>query len=837
MVSVDNFIIREKLMRTFNSINTEKFIYICAPAGYGKTIAVRQWMERKIYKNTFISLDEFDNDITRLCKRFCTALQNCQPGNNELRKIASHPAFDSMPDEFAVYAIDALLSDENAYLIFDDLHCLNNEQVTALLRSFFKRMPDNIRIILISRNELPYSFSDLWLKNQLICITADDLCFNREEIISLYKKHGNSVTTEKAEEILNLTGGWAIGIGALLLSGGIPVEKKFTYLEKFLDEHIWQRWGESEREFMIKTAVVGEMTPDICRVLTDCLDSETRLDALVNSNAFISRTERGTYCYHSLFHDFLNKLLERRGEEFIRGLLYKAGYFYLDTQDFHNALNCFIKCEDYIGIEKCYMLLVTNGKEYFFIEKMLSIADLSLLHKVADKFPYIYSHLVWAAFIKGKAGEMSKYADIYYARQPDIAITAPQLILNIILVLLVDFRQPLFELLQMSQTLLINKNPDNGASISTINQNFPFLHRGTRDFSEFTVGDIIENISQAKNALCDLFGEQALLMAECLNAGLLYEQGHLEKAYNHALSANAKINTGFSPETKFITLAITINILDALNKDEQADNLEHKISEMIKKEDAYYLLFNFSALKTLRKLMKGDIKTAQDWISKHEIILKEELYFYRLLGYFTTCRAYITVGKYHEAIILLKKVLILAESYKRPLDIIESNLLLAVSYRKKAHGFQDESMQHLQQAVSEAYKYGYTQLFTKDGAELSGMLRRLQKRMEQKAEKDLVPVSFIKMLYLKTLENKNSGLTGGQSTAPVKYTEKQIMIMQLLCEGKSFKEIAEVRGIKFTTLRSHIDLIYRKLDVTSEIEAITKIKELKILEQEHPSLT
>ena len=51
-----------------------------------------------------------------------------------------------------------------------------------------------------------------------------------------------------------------------------------------------------------------------------------------------------------------------------------------------------------------------------------------------------------------------------------------------------------------------------------------------------------------------------------------------------------------------------------------------------------------------------------------------------------------------------------------------------------------------------------------------------------------------------------------------------------MCKGYSYRKIAEELGIQFSTVRSHIELIYRKLDVSSMKEAITKIHQLHILD-------
>lgn len=832
-------IIRQNLKRIYEEISDARIIYVCAPAGYGKTVAVRQWFEQNGYESAFVSLDEFDNDSAHFCRRFCAALCECQPKNAALHKITAHPSFDSTPEEFALRTLTALSGDKHIHLVIDDLHFVDNERVLRLLLGFLKRLPENFQIVLISRNELPPEFAYLWLKGHLARITADDLRFSRDEIILLYKESKHFITPKKADEILSFTDGWAIGIGALLLSGnatGSPEGASIEYLEEFIKTHIWLRWDEETREFLLKTSVVKELTPTLCAALTDIVDSEKLLDKLVKQNAFISRTGNGVYRYHNLFHNCLLHMLEERGGEYVRALQSRVGYWYLGERDFYSAIEFFIKCENCEGIVKCLEFLSGSSREFAFVEKLISVAGSPLIREAAEKYPYIYALLVWMSFNNGRASDMAYYADQYYKNQTKIIRKDTRFASASILILLIDFRNSLKDLkksvLKIFMLAIKMKLSDVEADLGIINQNMPLMHRGTRDCSESVLGNAETNIAVLKKMLGGLLGGYGVMLMECLIAGLLCEQAQLERALGHALTANAKIEPHFSAESKFIAMATHIYILDALEQNEQADKIIQKIDGMIEEENAYYLSCNFNALKIRRKLIKGDMKAADDWLDEYGKSLHDILDFYKLYGHITTCRAYITKGDYDSAIILSKKILTLAESYNRPLDIIEAQILLSISYWKKKRGFQNEAMSYLEQAVSLAYKYEFIQLFINEGVELSGMMRRLQKSVEQRKTDAAVSSDFIKMLYLKTLEYQKDGLTSGQPVTTEKYTDKQLTVMRLLCDGKSYRGIAEIMGIKLPTLRSHIALIYKKLDVTSETDAVIKIKTLGILGDE-----
>jgi LuxR family maltose regulon positive regulatory protein len=188
---------------------------------------------------------------------------------------------------------------------------------------------------------------------------------------------------------------------------------------------------------------------------------------------------------------------------------------------------------------------------------------------------------------------------------------------------------------------------------------------------------------------------------------------------------------------------------------------------------------------------------------------------------------YIALGNYSSAIILLTKILELAKVYHRTLDIIEAQILLSIAMHKKKHSFQEDALRFLEEAVTTAYPYRYTQIFLNEAAAIAGMMHKLQKRLEQKKD-DLDFISSVRMLVLKMPKIKHVNVEPG--TVKLKYTEKQKAVMKLLCEGKSFREISKALGITLPTLKSHISLIYQKLDVVKKEDAVARILKLHLLD-------
>ena len=112
------------------------------------------------------------------------------------------------------------------------------------------------------------------------------------------------------------------------------------------------------------------------------------------------------------------------------------------------------------------------------------------------------------------------------------------------------------------------------------------------------------------------------------------------------------------------------------------------------------------------------------------------------------------------------------------------------------------------------------------------MLHRLQKRSVQSNYSGGLPADFVKTLYITAVAGSrlSKGLTGGELPDNLTFTDKQKTVMRLMCEGYSRNEIAKRMGLKPNGVVSHTTLIYKKLDVSSNIDAVLKIKDLGLLD-------
>lgn len=819
---------RGRLTEIAGKMADYKTLYIQAPAGYGKTVFAGQWLELQNGPGAVVTLDEYDNTVEELCHKLRNLLDGLCPEScqKQVSAFTRHPDFDKAPAEFLMRAAAKLPGNGTAGIVIDDLHCLTDFRAQKVLLDFLMRLPDGTRSCVLSRSRLPDMYSGQVLKQNLSFISQELLLFDSSEILALYQSKGFSVTEKQAAHILTYTEGWPLGINALLLSDHqLPTENiSSEWLEGFLKTQVWNMWDESTREFMIGTCMENVLSESLCDALTGKRGSGMVLERMLADGVFLSRQHDGTYRFHRLFLKFLRKQFYEQPIEYRTRQFQRAGEWYREHNDFYQAVRRFSYSKDYEQVAGCFDMLEEMDRAEFDTEQVMRIVHDTLDEDIVKEYPFLYYMMAYTARNDGRIEAFQAYADLYYSNYPRIVKRTPELAHNIFFLYVMDFRFSLQNIAKMAGLGQASTTFQGVRGSAT--QYFPLYHRSYRDFSEVLPGNIDERLETIFKMLGMLLGEECSMIHNCVRGGLYYETGDLQRARELALSAAADLRSCFAPESKFCALVLLLMTSHAMQQPEQEQLTQQDIQNMIETDQAYYLQRNFDAVICRNRLDSRDMDAARNWIERNATNAYEVPGFFDLYGQFTTARAHIVYGNLNQAVILLEKILELVKTMQRPIDMIEAEILLSIAYRKMRRDNQKTALQHLENAILIAQPLEYIQAFINEAAGISAMLTSLKNRVIRSDYKGGLSETFVKRLYLRVSEQIRTGKApdGGTPVQAVKLTGQQKRVAKLMCEGYSYRKIAEEMGIQFSTVRSHIELIYRKLEVAGMEEAILKIR-------------
>ena len=340
----NNIVHRSELFENLNTGLSRKLILVSAPAGFGKTTVVSDWIDQNKIPTAWFSLDNGDNDPADFLSYIISGIQSLHSafGQSALKLLNSpnRPSVESI----ASLLINEILSiNQNFLLVLDDFHLIKSNEVLKLVTYLLEHIPGNIHIVILTRSDPALSVSRLRSQHQLVELRSSDLSFSANDISVLFnKKLKLGLSIDDVYSLETKTEGWIAGLQltALSMQGREDISKFIQdlkgdnrYIMDYLMEEVLKIQTDEIKEFLLQTSILEQMSAPLCNAVLNRNDSQLILETLEKNNMFVIPLddERNWYRYHHLFADLLKQRLHLRGKAAIIELHNKAIEWFKDN--------------------------------------------------------------------------------------------------------------------------------------------------------------------------------------------------------------------------------------------------------------------------------------------------------------------------------------------------------------------------------------------------------------------------------------------------------------------------------------------------------------------------
>jgi LuxR family transcriptional regulator, maltose regulon positive regulatory protein len=301
-------------------------VLVCAPAGFGKTALLADWVRSDGRPVAWLSLDAGDNDPVRFWRHVVAALDRARPGIGE--RVA--PLLGPPPSSFEGL-VTALINELAAHpgenevvLVLDDYHLVHARQVHDSLAFLLEHLPPGLCLVLASRSDPPLPLARLRARGQLAELRTDDLRFTAEEAAALLRESaGPGLPAAAVAALVARTEGWAAGLqlAALSLRGRSDVagfvaafSGSHRYILDYLTGEVLDGQPEQVREFLLETSVLERLSGGLCDAVTGRDDGQAMLEQVEQAGLFLMPLDevRGWWRYHRLFADLLRARVQQQ---------------------------------------------------------------------------------------------------------------------------------------------------------------------------------------------------------------------------------------------------------------------------------------------------------------------------------------------------------------------------------------------------------------------------------------------------------------------------------------------------------------------------------------------
>jgi LuxR family maltose regulon positive regulatory protein len=868
---------RPRLIERLDTGLERTLTLVSAPAGFGKTTLLSEWVRRFQDRAAWLSLDAGDNDTVRFWTYLVAALRTVQADLGQATTQLLHA-----PQPPAAQAILTPLLNElaalpqGAVLVLDDYHLISDQAIHAGVAFLLEHLPPHVHVAISTRADPPLPTYRLRAGGQLTELRSDDLRFSAGEAAAfLNAAMGLDLAAEDVEALDARTEGWIVGLqlAALSLQGRADAHEFITafsgghhYVLEYLTEEVVRRQPERDQRFLLQTSILERLCGPLCDALTGESDGETMLANLRRRNLFILPLddEHRWYRYHHLFADLLGNLLRqewpaehiqalhlRACEWYERhGLTAEAGHHALAAGDFERMARL---------IERHSLAMATGGE----LATLLRWID-ALPEDLARSRPWLCIHQAWPLTLAGQAdaveplllqieqqvplddprpergeilgnvaamramlatmhGDMPQAIEL--AHQADELLPADILIpRNVIPFTLASAYYAEGELAKANQHLA------EVLKIGRASGDLWILVRTPCDLADVC---IIQGQLRRATDLC----REALGLAEARGARgsgtvgyvlvklgeILHERNDLVAAREHVLDGVNLMQGWQQPYEMVSGYTALATILQAHDDGEGAREALLN-AEKIQAQHPNYLKLN-SLVKACRIRLCLAQDGPQDAARRAtETGLGETVpLIFREQEQLILAQVLIAGGRWDEALPMLAQLAQAAETGGRSGRLIAILALQALAYQAQADAAGASAA--LEKALSLGEAEGYVRVFVDQGAPMAGLLQRA-------AARGTAPEYVNRLLAAFAAEGQEMAappLPPGVSPLVESLTGRELEVLQLVAGGYSNREIAQALVITLNSVKKHTSNIYGKLGVHSRTQAVARAQELGLL--------
>jgi LuxR family transcriptional regulator, maltose regulon positive regulatory protein len=361
---------RAPLIERLNQSTALPLVLLSAGAGFGKTTLLAAWAEQCSRLVAWLALDPLDNDPLRFWGAVLSALRTRLPAIGEavLTQMQA-PQPPQMIPLVTTLINDLAAAGEEAVLILDDYHLIDEPGIHSSLQFLLEHAPSCLHLVLASRVDPPFALARLRARGQLAELRDMDLRANEQETASFLQRVMEiHLSAEDERRLAQRTDGWLVGLQLAALSLSRQADPSawvaaFSGSQRlildYLQEEVLARQKPAIRRFLLRVCILPRMNASLCQAVTGIESSQEMLETLERMNLFVVPLDeqRQWYRLHDLFREALLARLHIAQPDLMPSLYERAARWYEQHGLLPDAVEAALNAEDFVRgaalIERC----------------------------------------------------------------------------------------------------------------------------------------------------------------------------------------------------------------------------------------------------------------------------------------------------------------------------------------------------------------------------------------------------------------------------------------------------------------------------------------------------
>lgn len=871
-----NLVSRPGLLARLDQGLDGKLTLVSAPAGFGKSTLLVEWVHKAKIPFGWVTLDVNDNDLGRFLAYFVAGLDTINiPVDQQLLTLLRSPEEANIEAVFIPIINQISNAGKHYGFVFDDYHLIQSNPVHNAVTFLLDYLPPNLHLVISSRADPPLNLAKMRVNREMNEIRVSNLRFSLDDAKQLLNRIlGFNLSNDDLEDLIIRTDGWIAGlqmVSVALEGKQFPTQyiREFSgnqeYIADYLSIEVLNQQSDSVQDFLLKTSILDRLCAPLCEAVTGQQESKQILKYLKDKNLFLMNLDdQGRwYRYHRLFADLNHQRLLETQAEWVPSYYQKASEWFEANGYTPEAIDYAFRGDD---TERAANLIEIEAEITLIRSEIATFIRWveTLPEEVICKKETLCIYYAWALCVS--YGDYQKAA--LYLNQVAISNEGIKGRVNAVKAMLSVYQREIDDAIQLAQEALDQLSEDDHffRHIAAWSLSAYLFISGDKEGGAKMLEEVVR-VSLAGNNL--LVG----IIAMCRLGSYHFQQGNLDRAkalFEQAIevkpenqiqpipaACEAMLGLGkvywerYELETaskylkeslqlskrwrlvsnidNYITLALINQSQGNIDQANQYMKMAKTLATQnatTETNDRYV-----GSQEAVINLRQGNLHAVGSWASKRgleEIIRTKNLgeignrgadiiLLYELIVY---ARYLIADRQLKQAHRLLEEILPPMERIGYPSKIFEIRILMALTLQ--AQGKLQEAVSTLNSVLTDAETEGFRRIFFDEGESMGQLIKASNSRgyksvFAQQISRNLRGIQADPHLAVHAVDMVDQ------------LSDREVEVLRLLDSRLTVPEISDHLYIAVSTLRTHIRNIYSKLGVHSRFEAVSKGKNLKMI--------
>lgn len=858
-----------KLSSKINSTS----LLVSAPAGYGKSTFIKNWLKNQSVQWDWLNLDGYDNDIDTFIHRLITVIQknanSLEPAKIDSIAFSKNKSIAELSKKF-LSVINEL--DNEQIIVLDNYEHISNEDISKFIESTIAHLPANVRFILISRTKLNFPIDDWKSAGKINCLETADFILDFEETEAFIKElYTQELDWNSMNFIQKKTEGWIMGIKLLAESSKnfknikLLEDSESYHIDNYFLYEVINKQTEFIKSVLFVTALFDKFSNSMIQKIIDQVLNEKNgydkdnnyLENIQQNNLFVIHPSinKQWFHYHNLFRTFLLQLSNQRiGIEDMNRIYFIAAEWYQENNLIKEALQSYLLGGHYKAAKE---LVISVHLRLFEKEKWATLDNYLKLFSIEQQKESIELLIIkgWIHRMRGNRekllGVLSEIENTKSFFPIESKLFRGELLLlkSIKLIHKVDDFQKLQYLIKALAILPTNAgffrswglslkffayllNGDNYRGVNVIKD----AHRESNSVEPYfkcrlyqseAMGYLLKNDLTNLQKTAQYLKQVALknnLNASAASSSFLlmvyyYQSGDFQKVKETYLDL---LEHNFSAELSMMLQANYIRSIVFLEEGEEKKALELMVdSEMMCKRENNHQLSIYAKYFSLDIQYRAGIKIHPAMMEEDFLSLTPHLVFEPYLPHLIIIKLILASGT-SEHLEVAKRLLVIVKNWisKTKIEFVKMDYLILKAILQHKLLEPVKAKEKLGEALKLADEQGIVRVLQNYKMELTPICGKVLNN------------EFKSSFKLNDLYNDIKGISKPIDKIPKTenmLTNREIDVLELLTFRFSNKEIAEKLFIEPSSVKRHTIRIYKKINVNSRQKAVARAYELNLL--------